>query len=253
IFSLPMLMTMEMWWLGFYLERPHLLQFVVVNFVILVWLSRVSGFEQTIDWGDDTMDAFAAYAVAATWSAAILWLFGIIEANQPAGEIIGKIAVQTVPASFGAMLASKQLGSREMGDGKGERERKSYWGQLFLMLAGALFLSFSVAPTEEMILISFRMSPMQSMGLILASIFLLHGIVYTVGLKGQEKPPGPTSFWSVFVRFTLVGYAIAAVAATYLLWTFGRIDGAATGEIVGMVAVLAFPGAIGAAIARLVI
>ena len=252
IFSLPILMTMEMWWLGFYLERPHLLQFVV-NFAMLVGLSRVSGFEETTDWGDDAMDAFAAYAVAAIWSALILWLFGIIEVHQPLGEIIGKIAIQAVPASFGAMLASKQLGSREWAGDKGERERQSYWGQLFLMLAGALFLAFSVAPTEEMILISFRMSPLHGIGLILASIVLLHGLVYTVGFKGQEKPPGPTRFWSIFARFTLTGYAIAAIAAVYLLWTFGRIDGAGTTEIVGMVAVLAFPGAIGAAIARLVI
>ena len=33
-----------------------------------------------------------------------------------------------------------------------------YGGQLFLMAAGALFLSFNVAPTEEMVLIAYMMS-----------------------------------------------------------------------------------------------
>ena len=253
LFSLPLLMTMEMWWLGFYLERQHLVQFVIVNFLVLVGLARVSGFEPATDWGDDVMDAFAAYGVAAIWSFFILWLLGIVEFHQSPGEIIGKVALESVPASFGAMLAGKQLGSPEPESPQTKRERASYIGQLFLMLAGALFLGFSVAPTEEMILISFLMSPLQSIVLVLVSIILLHGFVYTVGFRGSEKPAGPTGFWSIFLRFTITGYAIAALAALYLLWTFGRIDGTSGFEIAPMVAVLAFPGSVGAALARLVV
>jgi putative integral membrane protein (TIGR02587 family) len=251
LFSLPILMTMEMWWLGFYLEPHRLLQFLAVNFLILVGLSRVSGFEQTGGWWDDAMDAFAAYAVAALWSALILWLMGIVELRMPLSEIVGKIAIQSVPASFGAMLGGKQFGEGQKSGS--ERERKTYPGQLFLMAAGAMFVSFSVAPTEEMILISFRMAPIHSIGLLLVSLMLLHAFVYTVGFKGEEKPPGPTSFWSLFVGYSVVGYAIAALVSFYLLWTFGRVEATNATEIVGMVAVLAFPGAIGAALARLVI
>jgi putative integral membrane protein (TIGR02587 family) len=253
LFSLPLLMTMEMWWLGFYLERTRLLVFVLVNFLVLVVLARISGFEKTVGWFDDVMDAFAAYAVAAIWSLFILLLLGIVEPGEPIGVAIGKIALQSVPASFGAMLAAKQLGFADTETREVKRERASYWGQLFLMLAGALFLGFSVAPTEEMILISFLMSPVQSMMLIVFSILLLHGLVYTVGLKGQEKPSGPTGFSSILLRFTITGYAIAALTALYLLWTFGRIEGTSPAQVAAMVAVLAFPGAIGAALARLVV
>lgn len=252
MFSLPLLMTMEMWWLGFYLPAPHLLQFVALNFLVLIVLSRISGFEKTTGWGDDVLDALTAYGVAAIWSAFILWVIGVVTPEQPASEIIGKIALEAVPASFGAMLAGKQLGEDET-DAEAQRERASYWGQLFLMLAGALFLGFSVAPTEEMILIAFRMSPAHSILLVLLSIMILHAIVYTVGFKGEKRPPGPRSFWSVFVRFTITGYAIAAVVALYLLWTFGRVEGTSAAQVAGMVAVLAFPGAIGAALARLVV
>ena len=251
LFSLPILMTMEMWWLGFYLAPHRLLQFLIVNFVILVGLSRVSGFEKTGGWGDDVMDAFAAYAVAAVWSAVILWVLGIVDSSMPKSEIVGKIAIESVPASFGAMLGGKQFGQSK-GEGS-EKERKTYVGQLFLMLTGAMFVSFSVAPTEEMILISFRMSPAHSVILILLSLILLHGLDYTVGLKGSEKPEGATSFWSIFLRFSVVGYAVAVAASFYLLWTFGRVENTAITQTVSMVAVLAFPGAIGAALARLVI
>jgi putative integral membrane protein (TIGR02587 family) len=252
LFSLPILMTMEMWWLGFYLDPTRLVQFAFVNFLVLVGVSRLSGFEKTASWFDDVLDALSAYAVAAIWSALVLWLFGILECGQPAREIVGKITLEAVPASFGAMRASKQLGSNQSNDPE-EKERSSYWGQLLLMLAGALFVGFSVAPTEEMILISFRMSSVHSMMLIALSILLLHGLVYTVGFKGEEEPPGPSTFWGVFVRFSVVGYGIAALASLYLLWTFGRVEGTSWAEVAAMVAVLAFPGAIGAALARLVV
>ena len=251
LFSLPILMTMEMWWLGFYLEPHWLLQFIVVNFIILIGLSRLSGFEETGGWWDDVMDAFAAYAVAAVWSALILWLLGIVEADMPISEIVGKIAIESVPAGFGAMVGGKVLGERRS-EGS-EKDRKTYEGQLFLMLTGAMFVAFSVAPTEEMILISFGMSPLQSIGLILLSVILLHGFVYTVGLRGEEQPPGATGFWGIFVRFSIVGYVIATIVSFYLLWTFGRVDDTGLAQIVAMVAVLAFPGAIGAALARLVV
>lgn len=253
LFGLPLLMTMEMWWFGFYLDRAHLIQFVVVNFLVLVGLARVSGFEPATGLGDDVMDAFSAYGMAAIWAFLILWLLGIIEFQQPADEIAGKVALQAVPSSFGAMLAGKALGSREQESAQTRRERATYPGQLFLMVAGALFLGFSVAPTEEMILIAFLMSPLHSIALVLLSLILLHGIVYTVGFKGQEKPLGPAGFWSIFLRFTITGYAIAGIVALYLLWTFGRIDGTPVQQIMGMVVVLAFPGAAGAALARLVV
>lgn len=251
LFSLPMLMTMEMWWLGFYLEPYLLLQFLVVNFIILVGLSRVSGFEKTRGWGNDVMDAFAAYAIAAVWSTMILVLLGVVGPDMPASEVVGKIAIQSVPAGFGAMLGGKQMAAGQSeGD---EKDRSSYAGQLFLMLSGAMFVAFNVAPTEEMVLISFRMTALHSAGLILLSIMLLHALVYTVGFEGHETPPGPTGFWPLFIRFSVVGYAIAAMVSLYLLWTFGRLVPTEMSQMVGTIAVLAFPGAIGAAVARLLV
>ena len=249
IFSLPLLMTMEMWWLGFYLDRLKLLLFLLVNFVVLVGLSRVAGFEKTYGWDEDCIDALAAFGVAAVASAAVLALFGVITPAMPPGEIVGKVAIQTVPASFGAMVANKQLG----GDDAGQACRSGYAWQLFLMLAGALFLAFNVAPTEEMVLISFRMTPWHGIALVGASILLLHAFVYTVGFKGQEEPAGVGGFAATFIRFSIVGYAIAVLVSLYVLWTFGRTEGAYLPQIAMMAAVLAFPAAIGAAIARLVV
>jgi hypothetical protein len=43
IFALPMLMTMEMWWLGFYIDPLRLALLLVLMFPLLVRLSQYSG------------------------------------------------------------------------------------------------------------------------------------------------------------------------------------------------------------------
>ena len=254
LFALPLLMTMEMWALGFYTHPARLLLFLFVNFIVLVGLSRFGGFERTATLFEDLLDALAAVGIAILASAAILALFGIVTPEMRLDEIVGKVAVQSVPCSFGAMLARKQLSGGESADDAIQAERTAgYGGQLFLMLAGALFLAFNVAPTEEMILIGFMMSPFQSLLLVLLSILLLDAFVYGVGFAGQRERPEDVGRASLFLRFTLVGYGIALLVSIYVLWTFGRADGGDIGQVAMTVSVLAFPAAIGAAIARLVV
>ncbi len=254
IFGLPLLMTMEMWALGFYAHPARLLLFYAVNFLILVGLSRFGGFERTANLFEDLLDALAALAVAIVASALILALFGILTPEMNLDEWAGKVAIQSIPCSFGAMLARKQLsGGETAGDAIQAERTAGYLGQLFLMLAGALFLAFNVAPTEEMILIGFMMTPWHALLLVLLSLILLDAFVYGVGFAGGVEKPEGVHRASLFLRFTVAGYGIALLVSLYVLWTFGRIEGGDPGQVAVIVAVLAFPAAIGAAIARLVV
>ncbi|MDP5277967.1 TIGR02587 family membrane protein [Sphingomonas sp. DG1-23] len=256
IFALPLLMTMEMWSIGLYVHPLRLLLFIAANFLVLVLLSRFGGFERTSNLREDLLDAFAAYAVGMISSAAILGIFGLLSADMALDELVGMIAIQAVPGSFGAMIARKQLtgGDPEEDEDEEKAARSAgYAGQLFLMLAGALFLAFNVAPTEEMILIGYKMGPWQTLMLMLASMLLLHLLVFAVGFAGQEDAPEGYGVLRRFLVFTVPGYAIALAVSLYVLWTFGRVDGNALSAVAGTMVVLGFPAAIGAAIARLVV
>lgn len=254
LFALPLLMTMEMWALGVSVHPLRLLLFIAANFAVLIFLSRFGGFERTANLREDILDALAAYAVGAAASAAILQLFGVLGAEMPLDELVGVIAIQAVPASFGAMIARKQLSGGERDEDEEKAARSAgYAGQLFLMLAGALFLAFNVAPTEEMILIGYKMSAWHSLAMMIVSMLLLHVLVFAVGFAGQEDAPEGYGLVRRFLIFTVPGYAIALAVSFYVLWTFGRIDGSALHTVAGTVVVLGFPAAIGAAIARLVI
>jgi putative integral membrane protein (TIGR02587 family) len=252
LFAFPLLMTMEMWWLGLYLERDRLLLFVVLNLALLTGLAHFTGFEHTETLKDDVMDALTAFGIGAIASAAVLALFGLLTAAMSADELISKITIQAIPASIGAAVARKQL---TLGDEtEQQRERKAgYFGQLFLMLAGALFLSFNVAPTEEMMLIAFQMTPWHAIALAVFSVALLHAFVYRVGFAGQEIRPEGANFGRVFLHYTVAGYAIALLVSLYVLWTLGRTDGAAPLNVLLMTVVLGFASSLGAAIARLIV
>lgn len=252
VFSLPILMTMEMWSLGFLIQPLQLALFLLLGLPLLFGLSYYAGFEDTFTWVDDLRDTFVASAVAFVASVSILALLGVIALDQPPHEIVGKIAVQVVPASIGAMVARDQLGRGDEAE-EGRRRHARYGGQLFLMIVGALFLSMSVAPTEEMVLIAHQMGDWHTVALALVSLGLMHGLVYMVEFGGQEEVAPGASRWGVFLRFTVVGYALALAISAYALWTFGQIEGMAPAEMLRAVIVLGFPAALGAAASRLIV
>jgi putative integral membrane protein (TIGR02587 family) len=267
LFGIPMLMTMELWDLGFYIERGRLLLLMLVNIPLLVVLANLIGFERTTTWRQAVRDATIAYGLGILISAAVLIMLGTIEAHMPAFAILEKVAIQAVPASIGAMLGRSQLGGQAAGGGDGDSKQDEgggddavpdaisthYSQELFLMAVGALFLNLNVAPTEEVILISYKMTQWHALAAMLVSIAIMHAFVYAVAFKGTHEIPGETPRWHVFVRFTLPGYMIAVLISLYVLWTFGRLDDVAPTQILMSTIVLSFPGAIGAASARLVL
>ncbi|HEU0052199.1 MAG TPA: TIGR02587 family membrane protein [Longimicrobium sp.] len=251
-FSLPLLMTMEMWSLGVSMERWKLALLMAVMLPVLVGLDRYSGFEETSTWREDVVDALVAYAVGFFASLLILLVFNVVDLRHPLREVLGKVALQAVPASFGAVLAASQLGG-----GGGEEERRKegvgYAGELFFMVAGALFMAFNMAPTEEMILISYTMAPVHAVALALLSLMVMHGFVYAVEFRGGRSVPEDVSRAGLFLRFSVVGYALALGVSAYVLWTFGRYDGEAFAQGVMSAVVLGFPATLGAAAARLIL
>src|SRR5690606_19526229 len=102
-------------------------------------------------------------------------------------------------------------------------------------------------PTDETMVIAYRMTPWHSLLLVVVSILVMHGFVYAVEFKGSGALPQGTPIWQPLLRFTLVGYVLGLAIALYALWTFSRLDGMSLHQIVAAIIVLGFPAAIGAA------
>jgi putative integral membrane protein (TIGR02587 family) len=242
IFGLPMLMTNELWEIGAVMDRARLALLLVLGMPMLVGVAHRVGFEATFGWREDLRDAAIALGIGLLASAVILGLFNLLDRGFSAEALVGRVAVQTVPAALGALLARSQFGGRN-----GEAFA-GYGGTLFLMLVGALFLCLNVAPTEEMVQIAWTMTPWHALGLVTLTVATMHAFVYGHGVGEDDGP-----WWSLMLRFTLVGYALALAISLYALWTFGRTDGVGAAPLVMATLVLAFPAGLGAAAARLIL
>jgi putative integral membrane protein (TIGR02587 family) len=258
IFSIAMLMTMEMWWLGFYMAPVRLALFTLLSVLLMVRIAHDQGFEKSVTWRASVIDAFVGYTVGVVTATIALPLLGIIQPGMAWEEVIGKIAIQAIPGAIGALLARSQLGENDEQQGQddstsAQSEPVRYGAELYTMIVGALFVAFNVAPTEEMERISFMMTPWLGIAAILLSLAIMHAFVYEVDFRGEHKRSADEGFWTIFLRFTVVGYALVLLVCLYLLWTFGRLDSTSVSAALMMTIVLGFPGALGAAAARLIL
>jgi putative integral membrane protein (TIGR02587 family) len=250
IFSLPMLMTMELWYIGLYIERWKLLLFLCLSCPFLIVLARQMGFEDTLSWTDAVRDSLIAVGVALLTCCAILFMLGIMTSEMGPDNMVGAVAVQLVPASIGALLARSQLGASSV---SGDEAPESYPRELLLMAIGALVLALNVAPTEEMMLISYKISYLHALAVVVVSLLVMHAFVFSLGFAGGSELTDELTTPRAFLFFTLPGYLIAILLSLYLLWFFGSLEGLAPGAISKLVVVLAFPASIGAAAARLIL
>src|SRR5918992_1132712 len=131
IFALPLLMTMEMWWLGFYMDRLRLALFLLVLLPLLVGLSYHAGFEESSSWRHDLLSAGVALAVGFSAAAVVLVLLAVVTFDMSADEVFGKIALQAIPGSIGALLARSQLGGPQAHE-KEQSRSAQYGGAIFL-------------------------------------------------------------------------------------------------------------------------
>lgn len=252
IFALPIFMTEEMWRLGLTIPPARMALLLLVAIPLLFGLSRLSGFERTEAWLQDLVDVFVAFAVGIAASALVLAMLGRLSPDLSLRGVTGMLALHAVPASMGALLAQSQFGQHDDRDTISNGS-SNYWMELLLMASGALFLGFNVAPTEEVLIIAHGMSALLLLVLTLLSLLAMHAFVYAVEFRGQEAIPEGGSPARAFVLLTVTGYALVLCMSAFVLWTFGRIDGLGTMPSVGAVVVLAFPSAIGAAAARLIL
>lgn len=252
VFSLPMLMTMEFWGEGVKFSSARLLLLVVFSLPVLVLLSQYIGFERTNCWFDDIFDTVVAIGISAVICILVLMLFGVLEVGMPIYEWGTRVSVQLVPASLGALLARSQFSSKPItSDVKTEFE--PYGREMFFMLIGAIFLGLNIAPTDDLLLIAFQITPLQVLLLLLASILAMHSFVFSVDFRGGTSLSHKGNGWSSFVRLTLPGYIIALAISFCFLWLFHRTDSLNFTVAIYATIVLAFPCSIGAAAARLIL
>ncbi len=60
-------------------------------------------------------------------------------------------------------------------------------------LAGAIFLAFNVAPTEEMLLVALKMTAWHAIAMGVFSLVVMHAFVFVVKFRGHKSVPDESS------------------------------------------------------------
>ena len=249
IFTMPALMTEELWALGSSLAPARLALVLILSFPLLMFLSHAIYFGRAWSWRNDLRAVGLAYGIGLAVSIVILAVFNTFTPPVRTSEVVGHLALQTVPAAIGALLSRNELGSVKGRLSAGG----AVSGEAGLMIVGALFLSLHLAPTGEISAIAYRMTEWHSLALIVLSLLILYGCSRAVGAGSFGSGRGRAQGLFPYLRFTAIAYALALSICGLLLWTFSGFDGLSAGETAQMVVTLGFPASIGAGAARLIL
>lgn len=247
MFGLPLMMTMEMWFIGFYLEPLRLLSLLLVSLPILICVSRLIGFKNSRGLLDNIIDVFVAYTFGFVVSLFVLILFNLLDWSDAIAINFKIVMLQAIPASFGALLARSELGSNH-----DTNVEKSSLDRLAVLAIGAIYFALNIAPTEEIQNIAFQMTSWHLMALFITTIIVMHIFSATGSFRTSSNRISKENL-IVSLSYTCTAFVVALVASIFMLWVFGRIDDLAFSQIASNTIVLLFPAGIGAASARLIL
>lgn len=236
LFGVPLLYTMEVWFIGSYAEPPILLGILLITLIVVFLLNRVEGFrpqesETIIGAIAETTETLAIGIVCAT---IILIVLNRIEWGMPLTEVLGKIIFEAVPCAFGVALSRSILsGESEVNLNNSsfyltsDKPKQLIWtdtlADLSATLVGVLFIGFTIAPTDEVALLASAASRPWLLSIIFVSLLVTYVIVFASGFTNQNKRRQQQGIFQKPQSETLVYYLISLLASVLMLWFFQKL------------------------------
>ncbi|MNS22228.1 hypothetical protein D3C72_540120 [compost metagenome] len=262
LFSVPIIYTMEMWWLGYGTDLAKIGALLLFSFALSVGLNMVSGFREGEDLVECMTDAVEALALGIIVAATMLYLLGEIDAGAAWPIVARQVVVLAIPISIGVSMARSLLGEQGGDDAEaasppdepasgGLREDAK---DLALTAFGGVFLGLSVAPTEEILVIATHSQLPQTLGTVALALALSYLTLFEARFVGQTQRLRSEGMFQDPWQETVLTYAVSLVISTGLLWFLGFLNAPmAWDEILSMIVVLALPVSMGGAAARLIL
>jgi putative integral membrane protein (TIGR02587 family) len=264
LFGIPLLYTVELAWTGQHTSPWQALIVLTASLVLLTVLNRTAGFRSHADTTlrDAAMDAIEGVALAIVLVLAVMALLGTYGAATPLLVILGMTVYEVLAVCVGIGVATHLLREKDDDDGSdGRRARGSSphadqlnatVADLGASLIGAVFIALSIAPTDEVELVSASRGPLSLLAIMASSLLIAYAIVFVAGFTGQSRRRSAQGLLQHPVIETLASYVVALIAAAAMLWLFQRADSPSHVTLSNVI-VLGLPAAIGGAAGRLAI
>lgn len=266
LFSLPLLYTMELWWVGITASNEKLLVFIGFTFVMLLGYNKYAGMRTDSSFGDILKESAEEIGIAFIVTFLFLLLINKINFHMSTDEILGKVIVESMVGAIGISVGTAQLGQEnerdeEQSDSNTEEKKKeekqvnenpSTMQLWILSLCGATLFSASVAPTEEILQIAIGSNNFQLLLMILFNLSLSFIIFYYSDFKNTN------SFKSGFkeiLSHLAIAYLSAILISFILLYffEFGKCRECNFDILMAKTIVLSIPATLGASAGRLLI
>ncbi|MBW4580426.1 MAG: TIGR02587 family membrane protein [Tildeniella nuda ZEHNDER 1965/U140] len=235
LFGIPLLYTMEVWWIGSMAQPPRIMMAIAGTFIAVFWLNRTEGFRKTrrsrpYEAFTDTIEAMA---IGVACSALVLTLLRELTFDVPLRESLGKVIFESVPFALGVALASQFLGdTRDVASQPSDESQpqtdasdalNATLADIGATLIGAIVIGFNISPTDEISMLAAAVSAPWLLGIIAASLLISYGIVFEAGFSDQRKRRQQQGIFQRPLSETVMSYLVSLAAAMMMLWFFQRL------------------------------
>lgn len=253
--------TAETWRLAVDIPVFHLFGFVVAGLALVVLITRSVGFRSEEDtetgetdaglrrnggsplWVEFTEIVFQSLFIGY----ATLALLGVIDLQTPFPVVVRMGLLQVVPLAVGAALANELLsGDQE------EIPEAGFPQNLGVFALGAIFFSAPIAPTGEIGLIAAQIDWIRVGVLLVVTFSVTYLMLYELEFRGQSRRLQGRSRWRQ-VGQTCIVTVVGLLVAFGLLVALGGIESEPITTWARRTVVLAFPAAVGASGARVIL
>lgn len=267
LFGIPLLYTMEVWWIGSTASPPRMLIALAATFVVLMLVNRTAGFRQTHDFRltNAAMDTTEALAIGILCTAIVLVLLREVTWTSGVGESLGKIIFESVPFALGVAVANQLLSTRgdeaQQAQPQAEGEQHGEQGKLSGTLAdvgatiiGAIFIAFNIAPTDEIPMLAAAISPPWLLAISITSLFISYAIVFVAGFADQQKRQQQQGIFQRPLSETIASYLVSLLTAVAMLWFFKQLSANDPWDMwLSYTILLGLPATVGGAAGRLAV
>jgi putative integral membrane protein (TIGR02587 family) len=237
LFGIPLLYTMEVWWIGSFVGSVRLFLALLLTFAIVFLLNQTSGFkrdsESDVHPIDAAMNTVEALAIGIVCSGLILILMREITLETPLHESLGKLIYESVPFTLGVALANQFLsGEGREGNPEGRaKQQQSDSGKLNATISdigatliGAMIIAFNIAPTDEIPMLAAAVSGLWLMLVIVTSLVISYMIVFAAGFTKQQQRHEHSGIFQRPLSETIAAYFVSLLAAMVMLFFFDKIQ-----------------------------
>ena len=270
LFGIPLLYTMEVWWIGS-LVKPRLMMIAIaLMFTVVLLINQTEGFRQRRNGllsYEAVIDTVEAMAIGLVCSAFVLLLLQELTPETSLRESLGKIIFESVPFTFGVALANQLLGDSDSNateaqtsppvNNKTKHKQNDLYAtfaDLGATLIGATVIAFNIAPTDEVTMLAAAVSPPWLLAMIATSLLISYGIVFQAGFSNQQKRRQQKGIFQRPSSETIVSYLVSLLAGACMLWFFQKLTFSDPWTMwLAHTLVLGLPATIGGAAGRLAI